>query len=774
MRTRTAILCAVVLLTAPIITFAQKTEVSVKKGKVIAETETTSVAIEAGRKAVLLPGRNPFVAVDNPLVDDVLKLHKLVEEEKKYSYEKIDSTFILVGRADKEGVLGALYFELPNTGSKATNVLRLGSSSIIENFEVYDLNGNLLPVDMKLLNKSTASYSFHFSEKVEPGEHFKLIGVAALDDMPLLPGGRPSRWKEGPLWYFRTVNNVTNCLNYFRFVLPESAIFLESNRQVVSMDSVDGRVAVTMRNYTGPTADGWCKISYLLPKEDGTNLSDIPSKARIVDEVNVGQRQSEREHNQQGHNTSAGIFNRRGLRFAPDGCFSYDMKVVWDQPMMLVCTYWGGEKERRVFDIYVDDVKIATQELHQNKPGEFFDVEYKIPLELTQYKDEVMIKFQAHPGKIAGSLFGCKILKTSGASVESVHVSDLRMVTYKDLKVYDFMNRWAVLGPLAIHGQGYPPEEEVQRKAFDTEPFDLEHFQETIAIGDEEYHWEYLHARSGIVVPPRPSDRLYYVYGYAWAQINMPEETTAMLGIGSDDSVKVWLNGELVHKHWTKRGVTPDEDMVPVTFRKGKNQLVLKIQNGALDWGFSCRVLKVSVENILSAATYKEFKAGEFMKNWLLLGPIPVTVAGPEPTDYETKKKAFSIDAFSLEQFEAKVRIGGLAYEWSAHHSYGDSVDLLQPYGQRDYAFTYAWAQIDTAKERSGVLGIGYDDIIKVWLNGQVIHEHWGLTEPDGALIPVTFRKGKNQLVLKILNEVGPWGFSCRLLRSEASGQKAD
>ena len=766
MKTRSLILCAVALLTGQTIVLAEKTEVSVKKGKVIAETAKTSVAVDAGRKAILTPGKNPIVTVDNPLVDDVLKLYKLVEEEKEYSYEKIDSTCILVGRADKDRVLGALYFELPNTGSEATNVLRLGSSSVMENIEVYDLNGNLLSVDMKPLNKSTASYSFHFLEKVEPGAHFKMIAVVDLNEIPLLPGGRPAYWKEGPLWYFRTANNVPNCLNYFRFILPESAIFLESNREIVSMDSVDDRVAVTMRNYTGPMANGWCKISFLFPEEDGTSLADIPNKAHIVDEVNVGQRQSEREHNQQGHNTSAATFNYRGLRFAPDGCFSYDMKVIWDQPMMLVCTYWGGESEGRVFDIYVDDVKVTTQELHQNKPGEFFDVEYEIPLELTQYKDKVTIRFQAHPGKIAGSLFGCKIIKSSGASVESRHVSDPSMVTYKGLKVDDFMTRWAFLGPLAIHGQGYPPEEEAQKQAFDSEPFDLEQFQEKITIGDEKYQWEYLHSRKGIVVPPRPSDRLYYVYGYAWAQIDVPEETAVMLGIGSDDSVKVWLNGELVHKHWIARGVTPDEDLVPVTFRKGKNQLVLKIQNGVVGWGFSCRVLKADPKNILIGATYKDLKVGEFMKNWLLLGPIPVTIAGPEPTNYETKNRAFGIDPFSLEQFEPKVRVGGLTYEWTAHRSYGDSVDLLQAYGQKDYAFSYAWSQIDTAKEITGILSIGYDDIIKVWLNGQVIHEHWGLTEADGDLIPVTFREGKNQLVLKILNEVGPWGFTCRLLEN--------
>jgi hypothetical protein len=35
---------------------------------------------------------------------------------------------------------------------------------------------------------------------------------------------------------------------------------------------------------------------------------------------------------------------------------------------------------------------------------------------------------------------------------------------------------------------------------------------------------------------------------------------------------------------------------------------------------------------------------------------------------------------------------------------------------------------------------------------------------PDSDRVPVTFKKGKNQLVLKILNYGGPWGFACRLL----------
>jgi hypothetical protein len=85
-------------------------------------------------------------------------------------------------------------------------------------------------------------------------------------------------------------------------------------------------------------------------------------------------------------------------------------------------------------------------------------------------------------------------------------------------------------------------------------------------------------------------DKNYQIV-YLWAQINMPEDRTCTLGIGSDDGVKVWLNGELVHENWLVRKVVEDDDRVKVNFKKGKNQLVLKIQNERLTWGFCCRLL---------------------------------------------------------------------------------------------------------------------------------------------------------------------------------------
>ena len=89
------------------------------------------------------------------------------------------------------------------------------------------------------------------------------------------------------------------------------------------------------------------------------------------------------------------------------GWFSWKLDVRADQPNRLVCTYWGGID--RGFDILVDDVKLATQTLGKDHANQYFDVEYTIPAELTKGKTTVTVKFQPHPGKIAGGVFGCVI-----------------------------------------------------------------------------------------------------------------------------------------------------------------------------------------------------------------------------------------------------------------------------------------------------------------------------------------------------------------------------
>ncbi len=135
--------------------------------------------------------------------------------------------------------------------------------------------------------------------------------------------------------------------------------------------------------------------------------------ARTIDVVTPDM-QPERDHNFQGEKSMTGRFHGRRYRHAyPGGWFSYDMKVTGgtDLPVGVMVTYWGGETGNRTFDIQIDGKKIATQKLDKDKPGEFFDVTYPIPQELTKGKEKVTVRFQSHPGNMAGGMYRCRIVK---------------------------------------------------------------------------------------------------------------------------------------------------------------------------------------------------------------------------------------------------------------------------------------------------------------------------------------------------------------------------
>jgi uncharacterized protein len=135
-------------------------------------------------------------------------------------------------------------------------------------------------------------------------------------------------------------------------------------------------------------------------------------ETRTVDSVQPGEKQSERDHRVQGEKSDPVEALGRSLRHAYDGgWFAYDLSVPANARADLMITYWGGETGNRTFDILVDGRKIATQSLHQDDPGHFWDKSYPLAEELTKGKTKVTVKFQAHPGNYAGGVFGLRVLK---------------------------------------------------------------------------------------------------------------------------------------------------------------------------------------------------------------------------------------------------------------------------------------------------------------------------------------------------------------------------
>ena len=92
------------------------------------------------------------------------------------------------------------------------------------------------------------------------------------------------------------------------------------------------------------------------------------------------------------------------------------------------------------------------------------------------------------------------------------------------------------------------------------------------------------------------------VVGYAFCHLESEEREKVMLSVGSNDGIKIWLNGELVHRFHVPHGrwLQKDDDYVPVELQQGTNRLLLKIDEGSGDFGFVVRLLdyKETVTNL--------------------------------------------------------------------------------------------------------------------------------------------------------------------------------
>jgi hypothetical protein len=69
-----------------------------------------------------------------------------------------------------------------------------------------------------------------------------------------------------------------------------------------------------------------------------------------------------------------------------------------------------------------------------------------------------------------------------------------------------------------------------------------------------------------------------------------PAEMAANLEIYSDDGVKVWLNGKVIHENNVMRGIASQPDIVGVTLKEGTNDLMLKVTQNDGPWGAIVRV----------------------------------------------------------------------------------------------------------------------------------------------------------------------------------------
>jgi hypothetical protein len=79
--------------------------------------------------------------------------------------------------------------------------------------------------------------------------------------------------------------------------------------------------------------------------------------------------------------------------------------------------YWGYEWGSRMFDIYVDDEKLLTE----NNTGRWYqskfqEVTYRVPESMVKGKDHIRLRFQALPGNTAGAVYCIRLVRKKDAA----------------------------------------------------------------------------------------------------------------------------------------------------------------------------------------------------------------------------------------------------------------------------------------------------------------------------------------------------------------------
>ncbi|MGB9876197.1 MAG: TIM-barrel domain-containing protein [bacterium] len=93
-------------------------------------------------------------------------------------------------------------------------------------------------------------------------------------------------------------------------------------------------------------------------------------------------------------------------------------------------------------------------------------------------------------------------------------------------------------------------------------------------------------------------------------------------------------------------------------------------------------------------------------------------------------------------------------------------IDLTEYFGRRNNVVAYAFTYVYSPEETDAQILLGSDDGCVLWLNGERIYAYLSprVAKPDEDKVPVHLKKGWNEVVLKIGQLGGDWGFYLRIL----------
>lgn len=130
------------------------------------------------------------------------------------------------------------------------------------------------------------------------------------------------------------------------------------------------------------------------------------------------------------------------------------------------------------------------------------------------------------------------------------------------------------------------PFDNVDEKGFDTvypPETEIDFDKEYIGKDGRKIGWYKTNRRGENVFSNVPEDD---VTGYALTYLESDRDQNYLLSLGSDDTIKIWVNDKLVFSKYVHRPLRRADDVIQLPVSKGRNKILIKITNGYGPWGF--------------------------------------------------------------------------------------------------------------------------------------------------------------------------------------------
>jgi DUF1680 family protein len=135
-------------------------------------------------------------------------------------------------------------------------------------------------------------------------------------------------------------------------------------------------------------------------------------ETHTIDFFQPGEMQPERDHNFKSEKCWAHEYRRRKYREADrGGWMSCIMKADKGNNTQIAVEYWGGYQGSRTFDILANGQLVATENISNARPGEFYTQIYDLPDNLKATNGTIAVKFVPKKYHRAGPVFSIRTLK---------------------------------------------------------------------------------------------------------------------------------------------------------------------------------------------------------------------------------------------------------------------------------------------------------------------------------------------------------------------------